>query len=62
MTCPWCGSSDVHQIGGYASLLMTAQWFCDGCGSPFERIRHRGSDADDTPGASGADAGGPADG
>jgi transposase-like protein len=41
LTCPWCGSDDVEQIGTYGSLLMTSQWFCDACGSPFERIRHR---------------------
>jgi hypothetical protein len=45
LTCPWCGSGDVAEIAQYGSLLMTAQWFCDGCGSAFERIRHRGSDA-----------------
>jgi hypothetical protein len=32
----------VEQIAAYGSLLMTAQWFCNACGSPFERIRHRG--------------------
>lgn len=44
LRCPWCGSADVAEIAQYGSLLMTAQWFCDGCGSAFERIRHRGSD------------------
>ena len=44
MTCPWCGSGDVNEIAPYASLLMTSQWFCESCGSPFERIRHRGRD------------------
>lgn len=43
MTCPWCGAADVEQIAAYGSLLMTAQWFCDACGSPFERVRHRGA-------------------
>jgi hypothetical protein len=42
LTCPWCGSRDVEQIGAYGSLLMTSQWFCGACGSPFERVRHRG--------------------
>ena len=42
LTCPWCGSADVEQIGAYGSLLMTAQWYCNACHSPFERIRHRG--------------------
>lgn len=42
LTCPWCGATDVEQIAAYGSLLMTAQWFCNACGSPFERVRHRG--------------------
>lgn len=46
VTCPWCGSSQVTQLRDFGSLLMTSQWFCDACLSPFERIRHRGSDAD----------------
>ncbi|HSK89952.1 MAG TPA: hypothetical protein VK875_01435 [Euzebyales bacterium] len=43
MTCPWCGTADVEQIAAYGSLLMTAQWFCNACRSPFERVRHRGA-------------------
>lgn len=41
LTCPWCGSDDVHQLRELGSLLMTSQWFCEACGSPFERIRRR---------------------
>jgi hypothetical protein len=39
----------VEEIAAFGSLLMTAQWFCDACGSPFERVRHRGGrhDGDD---------------
>lgn len=39
--CPWCGSREVEELAAYGSLLMTAQWFCNACGSPFERIRYR---------------------
>jgi hypothetical protein len=46
VTCPWCGSTEVAQVRDFGSLMMTSQWFCEGCGSPFERIRLRGSDAD----------------
>lgn len=42
MSCPWCGSADVEQIAAYGSMLMTAQWYCNACHSPFERVRHRG--------------------
>lgn len=47
MTCPWCGSQDTHEVRAHGSLLMTSQWFCESCHSPFERIRHRGSDVDE---------------
>jgi hypothetical protein len=46
LTCPWCGAADTEQIAVYGSLLMTAQWFCNACGSPFERVRHRGRVSD----------------
>ena len=49
--CPWCGSGEVEQLRDFGSLMMTSQWFCSACSSPFERIRLRGSD--------GAGAGGP---
>lgn len=45
MTCPWCSADDTEQVRDFGSLLMTTQWFCRVCSSPFERIRHRGSDA-----------------
>ena len=47
MICPWCGSPAVEQIAAYGSLLMTSQWYCNACRSPFERVRHRG-DSDDS--------------
>jgi C4-type Zn-finger protein len=46
VTCPWCGSADVTEVAPYGTLLMTAQWFCEACGSPFERIRHRGGEGE----------------
>jgi hypothetical protein len=49
VTCPWCGSAQVGQVRDFGSLLMTSQWFCEACGSPFERIKQRGSDADPQP-------------
>lgn len=42
--CPWCGRLDTARIGDAGSLLMTEQWFCEGCSSAFEVIRKRGSD------------------
>jgi hypothetical protein len=46
LICPWCGSDDVTQVRDFGSLLMTSQWFCEACKSPFERIKLRGSDGD----------------
>lgn len=48
VTCPWCRSTDVSQVRDFGSLLMTSQWFCAACSSPFERIKLRGSDEDTT--------------
>lgn len=45
--CPWCDGTDTRRIGEAGSLLMTEQWFCEGCSSAFEVIRKRGSETDD---------------
>lgn len=44
MDCPWCDGDDTERIGAAGSLLMTEQWFCGDCDSPFEVIRKRGTD------------------
>lgn len=41
MTCVWCGSKEVERIGEFGPGLMTEQWMCLGCRSPFEWIRKR---------------------
>jgi 1,2-phenylacetyl-CoA epoxidase catalytic subunit len=41
VTCPWCSSVDVERIGEFGPGLMTEQWMCLSCKSPFERIRKR---------------------
>jgi hypothetical protein len=38
-TCPWCGSADTEQIGEWGPQLLTEQWMCRACRTPFERIR-----------------------
>ena len=38
-TCPWCGSRETERIGEWGPQLLTEQWMCDGCRTPFERIR-----------------------
>ena len=41
IACLWCGSEHVERIGEFAAQLMTEQWFCLDCNSPFEWIRKR---------------------
>jgi hypothetical protein len=39
VTCVWCESLDVERLGEFGPGLMTAQWFCRSCHSPFEVVR-----------------------
>jgi hypothetical protein len=39
--CTWCGSDDVERIGEWGPQLLTEQWMCRACRSPFEWIRRR---------------------
>ena len=41
MTCVWCGSERVERVGEFGPGLMTGQWICLSCKSPFEWIRKR---------------------
>ena len=42
MTCPWCDSDQVEQVGMVGPTVMTSSWMCTSCHTPFERIRSRG--------------------
>jgi transposase-like protein len=42
VTCPWCGSDQVEQVGMVGPTVMTSSWICTACSSPFERVRKRG--------------------
>lgn len=37
--CPFCGSSDVELISLFGQQLMTVQYRCAGCRTPFEHIK-----------------------
>jgi hypothetical protein len=41
VTCIWCGSKKVERLGEFGPGLMTEQWMCLSCHSPFEWIRKR---------------------
>lgn len=39
--CTWCGSDQVERIGEWGPQLLTEQYVCLSCRSPFEWIRRR---------------------
>ncbi len=39
LRCPWCGADDVERIGAFGAQLMSEQYLCRACRSPFERVR-----------------------
>jgi hypothetical protein len=41
VTCPWCESERVERIGEWGPALLTEQYLCLDCRSPFEWIRRR---------------------
>jgi hypothetical protein len=41
VTCPWCGSAEVERLGEFGPGLMSEQWICLLCKTPFEWIRKR---------------------
>jgi transposase-like protein len=43
VTCPWCDSDQVEQVGMVGPTVMVSSWICTACHTPFERIRRRGA-------------------
>jgi DNA-directed RNA polymerase subunit RPC12/RpoP len=39
--CTWCGSDRVERISEFGPQLLTEQYMCLACRSPFEWIRKR---------------------
>jgi DNA-directed RNA polymerase subunit RPC12/RpoP len=37
--CPFCGSADTELFSLFGQQLLTVQYYCHNCGTPFERIR-----------------------
>jgi DNA-directed RNA polymerase subunit RPC12/RpoP len=44
VSCPFCGSADVELLALFGSQLLTDQYYCRACHTPFEHLR---ADADD---------------
>jgi DNA-directed RNA polymerase subunit RPC12/RpoP len=47
IACPHCGSTDAEVESPFGSTLMTAQYWCRGCRTVFERLK---VDPDEAPG------------
>lgn len=37
--CPFCGSCDVELFSLFGQQLMTVQYYCNACRTPFEHIK-----------------------
>jgi hypothetical protein len=37
--CPFCGSADAEPFSLFGSQLLTEQWYCRACRTPFERVK-----------------------
>jgi hypothetical protein len=44
VACPFCGSMDVELLALFGSQLLTDQYYCRACRTPFEHLR---ADADE---------------
>jgi len=39
VSCPFCGSRDTELFSLFGQQLMTVQYYCNGCRTPFERVK-----------------------
>lgn len=37
--CPYCGSTDTEMMSLFGQQLLTAQYYCNRCRTPFERVK-----------------------
>ena len=37
--CPYCASADTELLSLFGQQLLTAQYYCNACRTPFERVR-----------------------
>lgn len=37
--CPFCGSAEVELLALFGSQLLTDQYYCRACRTPFEHLR-----------------------
>jgi DNA-directed RNA polymerase subunit RPC12/RpoP len=37
--CPYCGSTDTELFSLFGQQLLTVQYYCNTCHTPFERVK-----------------------
>jgi hypothetical protein len=37
--CPYCGARDAEMLSLFGQQLMTMQFYCRACRTPFERVK-----------------------
>lgn len=39
VACPFCGSTETEPMSLFGQQLLTVQYYCNACRTPFEKIR-----------------------
>ena len=39
VTCPYCGSTNTELFSLFGQQLLTVQYYCRDCRTPFERVK-----------------------
>ncbi|GCE47618.1 ring-1,2-phenylacetyl-CoA epoxidase subunit PaaD [Thermosporothrix hazakensis] len=39
VTCPFCGSTETELFSLFGQQLLTVQYYCRSCRTPFERVK-----------------------
>lgn len=54
--CPFCQSTETEMMALFGSQLLTSQYYCNGCHTVFEVVRHENRPEEEAEGANrGAD-------
>jgi DNA-directed RNA polymerase subunit RPC12/RpoP len=39
ISCPFCGSTNTELFSLFGQQLLTVQYYCNSCHTPFERVK-----------------------
>jgi len=39
ISCPFCGSTNTELLSLFGQQLLTVQYYCNSCHTPFERVK-----------------------